>query len=218
MIKQVTIVPAILANSKQDFKVQVERINTFTRRVQIDIVDGLFAPNKTLDVTNIWWPKGWETDLHMMVTRPSEHLETIFKLNPSLCIFHAEAQEDLLPIFEALKQHDIKAGVALLPGTFPGAVQKYIEVADHVMVFAGQIGVQGSRADLLQTEKVSLIRAIKTDVEIGWDGGANMTNVRTLAHSDVDVINVGSAISQAPDPAAMFKALVEEIDKTGVVL
>ncbi len=218
MIKQVTIVPAILANSKQDFKVQVERINTFTRRVQIDIVDGLFAPNKTLDVTNIWWPKGWETDLHMMVARPSEHLETIFKLNPSLCIFHAEAQEDLLPIFEALKQHDIKAGVALLPGTFPGAVQRYIEAADHVMVFAGQIGVQGSRADLLQTEKVSLIRAIKTDVEIGWDGGANMTNVRTLAHSDVDVINVGSAISQAPDPAAMFKALVEEIDKTGVVL
>ncbi len=218
MIKQVTIVPAILANSKQDFKVQVERINTFTRRVQIDIVDGLFAPNKTLDVTNIWWPKGWETDLHMMVARPSEHLETIFKLNPSLCIFHAEAQEDLLPIFEALKQHDIKAGVALLPGTFPGAVQRYIEAADHVMVFAGQIGVQGSRADLLQTEKVALIRAIKTDVEIGWDGGANMTNVRTLAHSDVDVINVGSAISQAPDPAAMFKALVEEIDKTGVVL
>ena len=218
MIKQVTIVPAILANSKQDFKVQVERINTFTRRAQIDIVDGLFAPNKTLDVTNIWWPKGWETDLHMMVARPSEHLETIFKLNPSLCIFHAEAQEDLLPIFEALKQHDIKAGVALLPGTFPGAVQKYIEAADHVMIFAGQIGVQGSRADLLQTEKVSLIRAIKTDVEIGWDGGANMTNVRTLAHSDVDVINVGSAISQAPDPAAMFKALVEEIDKTGVVL
>lgn len=218
MIKQVTIVPAILANSKQDFKVQVERINTFTRRVQIDIVDGLFAPNKTLDVTNIWWPKGWETDLHMMVARPSEHLETIFKLNPSLCIFHAEAQEDLLPIFEALKQYDIKAGVALLPGTFPGAVQRYIEAADHVMVFAGQIGVQGSRADLLQTEKVSLIRAIKTDVEIGWDGGANMTNVRTLAHSDVDVINVGSAISQAPDPAAMFKALVEEIDKTGVVL
>lgn len=218
MIKQVTIVPAILANSKQDFKVQVERINTFTRRVQIDIVDGLFAPNKTLDVTNIWWPKGWETDLHMMVARPSEHLETIFKLNPSLCIFHAEAQEDLLPIFEALKQHDIKAGVALLPGTFPGAVQRYIEAADHVMVFAGQIGVQGSRADLLQTEKVSLIRAIKTDVEIGWDGGANMTNVRTLAHSDIDVINVGSAISQAPDPAAMFKALVEEIDKTGVVL
>lgn len=218
MIKQVTIVPAILANSKQDFKVQVEHINTFTRRVQIDIVDGLFAPNKTLDVTNIWWPKGWETDLHMMVARPSEHLETIFKLNPSLCIFHAEAQEDLLPIFEALKQHDIKAGVALLPGTFPGAVQRYIEAADHVMIFAGQIGVQGSRADLLQTEKVSLIRAIKTDVEIGWDGGANMTNVRTLAHSDVDVINVGSAISQAPDPAAMFKALVEEIDKTGVVL
>lgn len=218
MLKQVSIVPAILANSKQDFKAQVERVNTFTKRVQIDVVDGLFAPNKTLDVTNIWWPKGWETDLHMMVMRPSEHLETIFKLMPSLCIFHAESGEDLLPIFEALKQHEIKAGVALLPGTFPGAVQKYIEAADHVMIFAGQIGMQGSRADMLQTEKVPLIRALKTDVEIGWDGGANMYNLRTLAHCDIDVINVGSAISQSPDPAAAYKMLVDEIDKNGVVL
>lgn len=218
MIREVTVVPAILANSKQDFRAQVEKINAFTRRVQIDIVDGLFAQNETLDVTNIWWPKSWETDIHMMVARPSEHLDTIFKLMPSLCIFHAEAQENLLPIFEALKEHEIKTGVALLPGTYPGAVKQYIEAADHVMVFAGQIGVQGSPADMLQTEKIPLIRNIKPDVEIGWDGGANMSNIRTLAHSDVDVIDVGSAISQAPDPAEAFNQLVAEIDKNGVVL
>ena len=218
MIREVTVIPAILANSKQDFKVQVEEINTFTRRVQIDIADGIFTQNETLDVTNIWWPKGWETDLHMMVARPSEHLETIFKLMPSLCIFHAESQENLLPIFEALKQHNIKAGVALLPGTYPGAVRQYIEAADHVMIFAGQIGVQGSQADLLQVEKIPIIRGIKQDVEIGWDGGANMSNIRMLAHADLDVIDVGSAISHAQDPAEAFKQLVAEIDKNGVVL
>ena len=218
MIREVTVVPAILANSKQDFRAQVERINAFTRRVQIDIVDGVFAQNETLDVTNVWWPKSWETDIHMMVAKPSEHLDTIFKLMPSLCIFHAEAQENLLPIFEALKEHEIKAGVALLPGTFPGAVQQYIEAADHVMVFAGQVGVQGSPADMLQTEKIPLIRNIKQDVEISWDGGANMSNIRTLAHADLDVINVGSAIAHAQDPAEAFNQLVAEIDKNGVVL
>ena len=218
MIREVSIVPTILVNNKEDFRAQIEVINTFTRRAQIDITDGVFAPTETLDITNVWWPRGWETDLHLMMARPSESLDTIFKLSPSLCILHAEASEDLLPIFEQLKAHDIKCGVALLPSTYPGNVKQYIEAADHVLIFAGQLGVQGSPADLLQTEKVTLVRNIKPELEIGWDGGANLSNIRALAHADLDVINVGSALSQADNPADMFNQLVSEIDKSGVVL
>ncbi|MBO4276650.1 hypothetical protein J5868_03050 [Candidatus Saccharibacteria bacterium] len=218
MIREVSIVPTILVNNKKDFRAQIEVINTFTRRAQIDITDGVFAPTETLDITNVWWPRGWETDLHLMMARPSESLDTIFKLSPSLCILHAEASEDLLPIFEQLKAHDIKCGVALLPSTYPGNVKQYIEAADHVLIFAGQLGVQGSPADLLQTEKVTLVRNIKPELEIGWDGGANLSNIRALAHADLDVINVGSALSQADNPADMFNQLVSEIDKSGVVL
>ncbi len=218
MIREVSIVPTILVNNKKDFRTQVETINAFTRRVQIDITDGVFAPTETLDITNIWWPKGWETDLHLMVSRPSEQLETIFKLSPSLCIFHAETNENLLPVFEELKKHEIKTGVALLPSTYPGHVKSYIEAADHVLIFAGQLGVQGSQADLLQMEKIALVRNIKPELEIGWDGGANMTNIRALAHTDVDVIDVGSALSTADNPAEMYAQLVAEIDKNGVVI
>ena len=99
MIREVSIVPTILVDNKKDYRTQVERINVFTRRVQIDITDGVFAPSETLDITNIWWPRNWETDLHLMVAKPSEYLETIFKLMPSLCILHAEASENLLPVF-----------------------------------------------------------------------------------------------------------------------
>jgi ribulose-phosphate 3-epimerase len=218
MIREVTIVPTILSNSKIDYRTQIERINIFTRRVQIDVSDGIFAPSQTLDITNVWWPRNWKADLHLMVARPSEYLDTILKLNPSLCIMHAEVQEDLTPVIKTLKEHGIKAGVALLPSTFPGSVKNYIEEADHVLIFAGTIGTQGSKADMMQTEKVPLIRAIKSEVEIGWDGGANITNVRALAHADLDVINVGSALAQSDNPAATFEALVAEIDKNGVVL
>lgn len=218
MIRTVSIVPTILTDNKQDYRAQAERINIFTRRVQIDVTDGIFAPTQTLDITNIWWPKNWEADLHLMVSNPSEHLDTVLKLNPSLCILHAEANEDLLPSFEILKNAGIKTGVALLPSTFPGNIKPYIDAADHVLIFAGQLGVQGSPADMMQMEKIPLIRNMKPELEIGWDGGANMTNIRAIAHADVDVINVGSAISQAPDPAQAFQELVSEIDKNGVVI
>lgn len=218
MIRTVSIVPSILTDNKQDYRAQAERINFFTRRVQIDVTDGVFAPTETLDITNIWWPKNWEADLHLMVARPSEYLETILKLSPSLCILHAEASEDLLPTFAALKEQGIRTGVAILPSTYPGNIKHYIDAADHVLIFAGQLGVQGSPADLMQMEKIPLVRNMKPEVEIGWDGGANMTNVRAIAHADVDVINVGSALSRAENPAEVFEQLVAEIDKNGVVL
>lgn len=218
MIRTVSIVPTITTDNKQDYRAQVERINVFTRRVQIDVTDGVFAPSQLLDITNIWWPKNWEADLHLMVARPSDHLDTVLKLSPSLCILHAEASEDLLPTFEILKNAGIKTGVALLPSTYPGNVKPYIDAADHVLIFAGQLGFQGGQADLMQMEKIPLVRNMKPDVEIGWDGGANITNVRALAHADLDVINVGSAISTASDPGVVFQELVAEIDKNGVVL
>ncbi|MBQ2660757.1 hypothetical protein IJF93_01635 [Candidatus Saccharibacteria bacterium] len=218
MLRTVSIVPAILTDNKQDYRAQVERINIFTRRVQIDVSDGIFTPTQTLDVTNIWWPKNWDTDLHLMAARPSEHVDTILKLGPSLCILHAEASEDLLPTFRVLKEAGIKVGVALLPSTFPGNVRSYIDEADHVLIFAGQLGVQGSQADLMQMEKIPLVRNMKPEVEIGWDGGVNMSNIRALTHADLDIINVGSAISQAENPAEVFQEFVAEIDKNGVVI
>ena len=218
MIRTVSIVPSILTDNKQDYRAQVERINVFTRRVQIDVTDGKFAQTQTLDVTNVWWPKNWQADLHLMATNPSEHLDTILKLNPSLCILHAEASEDLLPTFQTLKDAGIKTGVALMPSTFPGNVKQYIDAADHVLIFAGQLGMQGSPADLMQMEKIALVRNMKPEVEIGWDGGANMSNVRALAHADLDVINVGSVIALADNPAEVFQELVSEIDKNGVVI
>ena len=218
MLRNTTIVPTILSNDKQDYRAQLERLNPIAKRFQIDVADTSFAQAETIDITNVWWPKTWQADLHLMTAIPSNALEDIIKLAPSLCILYAEAQEDLLPIFAKLKERGIKVGVALLPGTYPGSVKQYIEAADHVLIFAGQLGVQGVQADMMQIEKVQIIRDIKPEVEIGWDGGANLSNVRALAHAGIDVINVGSALAKADDPVKMFELLVAETDKNGVVI
>ncbi|MBQ6375765.1 hypothetical protein IJJ37_02465 [Candidatus Saccharibacteria bacterium] len=218
MLRTVTIVPAVLTNNKQDYRAQLERINMYTKHIQVDVTDGKFATNETLDITNLWWPQGWTVDLHLMVEQPSFYMDTVFKLHPALCIFHAEAKENLLPIFEMLHAQGIKAGVALLKTTYPGRVKQYIEAADHVLIFAGDLGRQGGAADMMQMEKIKIIRGMKPEVEIGWDGGANMSNIRALAHADLDVINVGSALSQAENPAMVYQEMVAETDKSGVVL
>lgn len=212
------IVPAILTDDTAQYKRYIEVYGNFARRVQIDITDGQFTQNPTIPAEAIWWPEGWICDIHLMVANPGAYAATMIKLRPSLCIFHAEVDEDLLPTFVKLKEAGIKVGVALLKQTYPGSVKRYIEAADHVLIFAGELGAQGGKANLLQIEKVELIRSIKPSVEIGWDGGANMTNVRIIAHADIDVINVGSALSRAEDTVSMYQSLVAETDKRGVLL
>ena len=69
----------------------------------------------------------------------------------------------------------------------------------------------------MQLEKVRLIRNIHPDVEIGWDGGANLENVFSLAQGGVDVINCGGAISRAADAAQAYQQLVTEINRESVI-
>lgn len=211
------IAPAILADTADAYKAMVERIHPFAQRVHIDICDGEFAPTFTVGEAQVWWPQEWMVDIHAMVARPSEHLETLISLKPNMIIFHAEVNEDVTPILQHVKQFGIKAGLALLKPTVPSTVSAAIQAADHVMVFSGELGKYGGTASLMQLEKIRLIRAIRQDVEIGWDGGVNIENAYSLSQGGVDVLNVGGTLAKADDPQAAYTALVNEINKHGVI-
>ena len=212
------IVPTITTDDKATFDHNLAEFSKFTKRVHIDYSDGTFAPTRMLALSEIQPAENLEIDIHIMSAKPSDYLAEVLRIKPALCVVHAEVDDDVQGIFSQLKAAGIKVGVALLRGTFPKKVEERIALSDHVMIFAGQLGSQGGTIDMLQTEKVALIRALKSDLEISWDGGVNLSNVRALAHSDINVINVGSAITRASDPAAMYQSLVSESEKKGVLL
>ena len=211
------IVPTILCETPDDYKATVERLHPFAKRVHIDLTDGEFAPTFTVGVNQLWWPEGWQVDIHAMVMHPSQYVDALIQMKPHSVIFHAEVAEDLLPTIQKLKSVGIKAGVALLKPTVPVTVQPYIENADHVLVFSGNLGHYGGTASLMQLEKVRLIRNIQPNVEVGWDGGANLENVFSLAQGGVNVVNCGGAINNQPDAGAAYKQLTDELNKHSVI-
>ena len=208
-----TIAPSILTNSPTQYKEIIKKYYPFVRRAHIDISDGTLSSNVTINETAVWWPKGWTVDLHMITKKPSVHIENIIKLHPNLVIFHAEASENLLPIFDILKQNGMRVGVAIVKGVYPGAIKPILNAADHAMIFSGRLGEYGGEADLLLAEKAELISDIHHGIEVGWDGGANLENIRPIMHAGVHVINVGSAIAKADDPAQMYALLNAETEK-----
>lgn len=211
------IAPAITVETTDQFKTQMEKIHQLADRVHIDITDGEFAPTFLVSPSEVWWPEGWHADLHAMVARPSEYVDQLIALKADLIIFHAEVQEDLIPVIQRIKSAGIKAGIALQKTTVPSTVANLIEAVDHVMIFSGDLGRHGGTASLMQLEKVRLIRAIKPDVEIGWDGGVTLENAFGLTQGGVDVLNVGGTIATSDDPGQTYKQLVAEINKHSVI-
>ena len=211
------IVPTILAETADDYKVQVERIQPFAERVHIDLTDGEFAPRFTVGHDQLWWPENWQVDIHAMVARPAEYAQALVNLKPNMIIFHAESQGDVASLLQQIKQLGMKAGVSLQRSTVPETVAPLIEIADHVMIFSGELGQFGGKASLMQLEKIRLIKRIKADVEIGWDGGVSPENAYNLTQGGVDVLNTGGAIQKAADPTAAYNDLVKEINKHGVI-
>ncbi len=213
------IVPTITTDKPEIYTTNLQEFSKFSKRIHIDASDGTLAPTQLLPLSQIQpVGEGITLDIHVMSARPSEHLADVLRIKPSLCIIHAEVDDNIQDLFAKLKATGIKVGVALLKTTFPKHVQERIAMSDHVMIFAGELGSQGGALDSLQMEKVPLVRAIKQDLEIGWDGGVNLSNIRAVAHSGVDVINVGSAITNAPDKAAMYQSLLAESEKKGVLI
>ncbi|MFZ1811914.1 MAG: hypothetical protein WAU02_00090 [Candidatus Saccharimonadales bacterium] len=188
------------------YREQVERIS-FAPRIQIDLMDGLFAPNKNLNPIQVWWPDQVLADIHLMYAHPHEQLETLISLSPHLILLHAEAEGDVASYIEHIQKFGLRAGVALLADTPVAMTHGMIEVADHVMLFSGNLGEFGGTADLALLEKVAQIRAINPAVEIGWDGGATLETVRHLSDGGIDVINVGGAIQRASDPRRAYEEL-----------
>lgn len=212
-----TIAPTILTQDPNEYNEIVKKYFNFAKRVHIDISDGTLTDQKTIAETAVWWPKGWTVDIHMITATPSVHLDNLIKLKPNLVIFHAEANEDLLPIFAKLHEAGIKVGVAIIKSVYPGNIKNILNEADYALIFSGTLGQYGGKAEPLLMEKAALIREIKPSIEIGWDGGANEENTHLITHAGVDVINVGSAIAKAPDSAAAFNKLNKLTEKEEVV-
>jgi ribulose-phosphate 3-epimerase len=193
------------------YRTQIERLQPFAERIHIDLMDGDFAPTRSINPVQVWWPEGITADIHIMFRRPLEHTETLVALGPNMVIIHTEAEGDLRDMMEHLQKLGIKAGVCLLKDTSVESARELIEVADHVLLFSGDLGHFGGHADFGVLEKVGQVKAINSDAEIGWDGGAKEDNVRQLAEGGVDVVNVGGAIQRAENPQAAYERLVSLI-------
>jgi len=201
------VAPTITESTPEGYKARMDSLEQFASRIHIDLGDGEFSPTKLIDLDKIWWPESLTVDIHVMYQRPMDYLDKMIELKPYQIVIPAEVGVDLRAFAQKVHEYGIRAGVALLIDTPVSQVAPYVQDLDHVLVFSGKLGYHGGKADLALLSKVRELKALKPDLEIGWDGGVNDEVAKALADGGVDELNTGGFIAHADDPKAAFEKL-----------
>ncbi len=173
----ITICPTVTAFDIDEYKRQIMRLEPFTKRVHLDLMDGNFAPTKSPNVDSIWWPLSMEADIHLMYQSPMDYIEELIALKPRMVVIHNEASVHHMHFAALLHKADIRAGLAILADTPIEHAYQIMHSFDHVLIFSGNLGYQGGSAvDMGLLDKVDKVRKHHPEVEIGWDGGINTEN------------------------------------------
>ena len=204
------ICPTVMGHDSRAYREAIERVSDFAHRIHIDFADGVFAPTKLISIEDAWWPVGLQVDFHVMYKKPLDYIEDIIVHQPSLVIVHAEA-ENVEEFLDEVAGMGIHRGVALLKDTPASTIKPYLDKLEHVLIFSGDLGHYGGTVDYNLLEKVKDLKELKSDLEIGWDGGINTESVKKLAAGGVDVLNVGGAVQKASEPEVVYDKLVSSI-------
>lgn len=203
-----SICPTVTAYNLDEYRQQLQRIALFSRRIHLDFMDGKFEDTVSVTVAESWWPKSVRADMHVMHEQPMSVLQDILAHHPNLVIVHAEA-EHVSSFVHELHEHRTKVGIALLQNTPVDVLTHFINVIDHVLIFSGSLGHHGGVADLQLLDKVRAVKAMRPDIEIGWDGGINADNIVALKKAGVTVFNVGGFIHASENPESAYYQLID---------
>ncbi|MBA7475878.1 hypothetical protein GH157_00935 [archaeon] len=199
------VVPAIIAESQEELDSMLERLNGKVERVMLDVMDGKFVSNRSLDF-DFRLPEGFEYEVHMMAVDPLERLSAMAG-KVDIAILHVETLTDIEAAIERVRELGLQLTLALNPGTGVGVIEPHLKEVDGVLVMTVDPGSYGGRYIPEALEKVRSLRELKPEIPIEVDGGMNVENSRAAREAGANVIASGSFILKSEDVAKAVEAL-----------
>lgn len=215
------IVPAVLPASRADLKEKLALLSQIHQvtRIQIDVVDGVFA-------TPACWPYTAPEELHDMLERREilPDLDRIEYEIDLMCVdalaaaaawltlgatrltIHAESVADAPELLASLHKRygsDVVYGLALNIESDLALTEPCLADIGYVQFMGiAQIGRQGQSFDKRVLEKIHAFRAQHPELPVQVDGGITLQNAGELASMGVANLIVGSAILRSDNPYA----------------
>jgi ribulose-phosphate 3-epimerase len=194
----IEVIPTIIAESNSDLESKIKKIEPYTSRVSIDIMDGAFVPNKTVGVGEISKLKtNLMLDLHLMIAEPESQIDEWLQTKADRIIIHFESKGDLSLILAKIHRQNKRAGLAINPETSISQVENLIPLVDLVQVMTVHPGQYGAPFVDETVSKISDFHGKYPQTPIAVDGGINPETAKKVIVAGATILNVGSYIQNS---------------------
>lgn len=190
---------------KEDLKNKLNLLNnTTTNFIHVDIMDGNFVNNKTMDdlkQIELLKELSKPLDVHLMVEDVERYIDIYKVLKPAYITFHIELENNIniLETIKKIKKLGIKVGISLNPDTSVESLKPYLELVDLVLVMSVVPGMGGQTFIENTFTKLKELNDLKEKYNflVEVDGGVNNNLIPKLKEYNVDMVVVGSYITNS---------------------
>lgn len=210
------LIPGILEKDWSEIEKKLELVTSVAKSVHIDIIDGVFAPEKTfLDPAPFaQYASTFTLELHMMVKNPISYLEDFAKVGFKRFLGHVEMMEDQEE-FVAKAQQFGEVGLALDGETSASSIKVPIEDLDTVLFFtAGKVGRSGQDFMPERLNKILDFHRKHPLLPITIDGGVRVEVIEQACEAGVERFVASSALFHPQDFTSTYHELSQKLKTT----
>jgi ribulose-phosphate 3-epimerase len=211
------VAASILAADFARLGEQVKAVEPWADMIHVDMMDAHFVPPLSIGpvvVESLRPVTELPLHAHLMVERPQDLLEPLVEAGTNQVTFHAEAAADAPKFLARIREHGLRGGMAVNPGTPVEALFPHLEELDNVIVmtlrktgWAGQPFQESSLPKIESVRREIDRRGLSVDVEV--DGGIDEESGRRCVAAGATVLAAASSVFRAGDPGEAARRLSE---------
>ena len=191
---------SILDCDFNNLEYEINRINNSNSDlIHIDIMDGKFVPNNTLekfDMKKISKYSDKNFDVHLMVENPIDYITSFVTPLTDYISIHLESK-GIDQSLKSIKENGIKCGLAINPDTEIQKLYPFLEIIDMVIIMSVFPGKGGQKFIENTYDKVETLRNHDKNIDISVDGGVGSSNSKTLISKGASTLVSGSYLMKS---------------------
>src|SRR3990170_5009911 len=196
----IEIIPSILTNDPEEAKELIASCEGIVERVSVDIIDGKFADNKTIDPSALSdIDTNLKIDYQLIVYEPVNWIERCARAGADRIIGHIEQMSDQVEFVGKVQGVGLSVGLGLdIETTIAKIDPTILTNLDVVLVMSVKAGFGGQEFDKRAINKLKELDEIRirddSPFKIHDDGGITLESIYNIHRVGADEVSIGKRI------------------------